>query len=159
MATVDKERLLDMLLELANKYQLQLLKETNYKKEAVGFYSFKFMYFDQVVSGYTFNLNEITKDYRELYKMLDNHIYEQMEKLGLIENWYEEDVKMRKNSDCEKCVHNKVCGFKEAYEKTCAEIYTGNPNVTVTVKCDYFEVSYCRPKRDTLGYRDYKEGK
>lgn len=153
MAAVNKERLLDMLLELANKYQLQLLKETNYKKEAVGFYSFKFMYFDQVVMGYTFNLNEITKDYRELYKMFDEHICEQMKKLGLIENWYEEDTKMRKNSDCEKCVHNKVCGFKEAYEKSCAEIYTSNPNVTVTVRCDYFEQAITSRSCDTLGFR------
>lgn len=80
MAVVDKERLLDMLLELANKYQLELFKKINYKQEAIGFYSFKFMYFDQVVCGYIFNLNEITKDYRELYKMLDDHIYEQMKK-------------------------------------------------------------------------------
>lgn len=46
---------------------------------------------------------------------------------------------MKKASKCEECIHDKVCGLKEAYSRCCSEVYTGNTNVSVEIKCDHFK--------------------
>lgn len=61
---------------------------------------------------------------------------------------------MKLTNKCENCIHDEVCGFKDDYNRTCTEVYTGNVNVTIQILCDHFESKPKKRSCDTLGFRD-----